>query len=149
MIKVISILTILCFSASAYATDCPNALIKAGTVSTCEGYLISPEVAKELFQTQKEDLPNLQKRYTLLDQELALNKDIVIELRSQIVVLKTDIKQLVETKDKIASDYRDSLQSQAWKTPLFVAVGVVGTILVVIAVGFAVKSFSPQVPKTN
>ncbi len=143
--KFIAILTILLFSSYSFAgTDCPNAMIVKGTVAPCDGYLISPAVAKDLFNTSQELLPNLQKRYSILEQELVLDKQIQDEFKNQVVILKTDLKQTIDSKDKIQDDYRSSLQTQGWHSALFVGVGVVGTILVVVAVGFAVKGFTIQ-----
>ncbi len=123
---------------------CKTTFLKQGDVAPCAGVLIDKTAAESTIDIVETQYPKAQAKISLLEQTLKIDDTIIDDLKSNIVILKKDVKDLMDFSKNSVLDYDKAQKMQSIIIAVTAIASVIVTVLVVVAVGYAVRGFAPQ-----
>ncbi len=122
---------------------CKTTPLDKGAPAPCAGILIDKSAAESTYDIVENQFPKALTKISLLEQSLTIDNTIIADLKSEIVILKKDVKDLLDFSKTSVLDYDKAQKMQSVIIGVTAIAAVVGTVLVVIAVGYAVRGFAP------
>ena len=123
---------------------CKTTLLNKGDIAPCSGVLIDKTAAESTMDIVQNLYPRSLEKISLLDQTLKIDDKIISDLQSTIVILKKDVKDLLDFSKNSVLSYDTAQKWQSVIIGITALVSVVVTVLVVVAVGYAVRGFAPN-----